>query len=59
VSTPTERVREYLRQSKRLQDTGGVIHSVHTDPESEAVSLTVSDLEDVLEIAEQYEMLCD
>lgn len=29
-------VTEYLRQFSRLKDTGGVIHSVWTDPESEA-----------------------
>jgi hypothetical protein len=42
------RVAEYLRQFNRLRDTGGTIHDVHTDPETEAASLTAADLEAVL-----------
>lgn len=48
-NTARARVGEYLRQFKRLRDTGGVIHNVATDPEApEGVALTVADLEQVL-----------
>lgn len=40
----TERVAEFLRQFRRLNDTGGVIHQVHTDPDAEPAQLTVTDL---------------
>ena len=58
MSNAAERVTEYLRQFNRLRDTGGTVHVVHTDPESEAVSLTSADLEAVLAQAkvEQEEM---
>lgn len=60
MSNATERVREYLRQRKLLsKDLGSVIHGVFSDPEAGMADLTIGDLEDVLEIAEQYEMLCD
>lgn len=56
----TERVREYLRQRKlQNKDLGNVIHGCFTDPKAEMADLTIDDLEDVLEIAEQYESLCD
>lgn len=52
-----ERVEEYVRQFKRLKDTGGTIHSVHTDPETEGATLMVADLEVLLEAAWKYEDL--
>lgn len=56
----TERVAEYLRQRKLLsKDLGNVIHGVFSDPQAEMADLTIDDLEDVLDIAQQYERLCD
>ena len=59
MSTPTERVREYLRQRKLHNNSGEIIHGTWTDPHAEMADLTIPDLEDVLELAEQYESLCD
>jgi hypothetical protein len=60
VSTPNERVREYLRQRKlQNKDLGNVIHGVFTDPKAEMADLTIDDLEVVLESADRYEDLCD
>jgi len=60
VSQQTERVREYLRQRKlQNKDLGTAIHVVWFDPDADLAALTIDDLEDVLEIAEQYESLCD
>lgn len=42
------RVTEYVRQFSRLQDTAGVVHSVHTDPETEGADLLLRDMRDVL-----------
>ena len=54
MSTPTERVREYLRQFDRLRDTGGVVHQVATDPDApEGIALTSADLHAILEQAGQ------
>lgn len=44
-----ERVAEYVRQFGRLNDTGGTIHSVHTDPDVEGATLTLKDLQTVLD----------
>ena len=55
----SERVREYLRQSNLKIDKTVIIHSVWSDAKAEMAHLSVADLEEVLEIAEQYEMLCD
>lgn len=60
MSQATERVREYLRQRKRQnKDLGNVIHGVFTDPNADMADLTIPDLEEVLELAEQYEDLAD
>jgi hypothetical protein len=59
VSKPSERVREYLRQRKMHNNSGDIIHGTWTDPVAEMADLTISDLEEVLELAEQYERLCD
>ena len=57
MSKATERVQEYIRQFKRLRDTGAVIHSVHTDPKTEDAQLLLADVEALLEAAERYEDL--
>lgn len=44
VTHARTRVAEYLRQFRLLRDTGGVVHRVHTDPETEAAALTDADL---------------
>ena len=60
MSQATERVREYLRQRKRQnKDLGNVILGVFTDPNADMADLTIPDLEEVLELAEQYEDLAD
>lgn len=56
----TERVAEYLRQRKlQNKDLGNVIHGCFTDPKAEMADLTIPDLEEILELAEQYEDLAD
>lgn len=55
----TGNVAEFLRQLKLKRDQGEVIQGVWTDPKVEMVELTVTDLEEVLELAEQYEGLCE
>ena len=57
MSKATDRVQEYIRQFSRLRDTGGNIHIVHTDPNTEEATLTLIDLVTVLELAERYEDL--
>lgn len=57
MSTPTERVQEFIRQFVRLRDTGGIIHVVHTDPEADEARLTLGDLDTVLGMAYRYETL--
>ena len=49
MTTPTERITEYLRQRKRQsRDLGSIIHNSHTDPNTQMASLTIGDLEEVL-----------
>lgn len=49
MSTPVERVQEYLRQRKLLsKDLGNVIHGVFSDPNAEMADLTIDDLEAAL-----------
>lgn len=53
-----KRIEEYLRQRKmQNKDLGEVIHGVFADPEAELANLTISDLEEVVELAWQYEDL--
>jgi hypothetical protein len=60
VSQQTDRVREYLRQRKlQNKDLGQKIHVIWSDPAAEMADLTIPDLEDVLELADRYENLCD
>lgn len=60
MSTPLERVAEYVRQRKmQNKDLGNVIHGVYFDPAAEMADLTLPDLEDILELAERYEDLAD
>lgn len=44
MTSATERITEFLRQFRHLKDTDGVIHQVHTDPDAEQATLTVTDL---------------
>ena len=55
----SERVAEYLRQRKRQKDLGTEIHNIWSDPKAEMAGLTIPDLEEVLELAQQYEDLCE
>jgi hypothetical protein len=56
MSTPIERVTEYLRQRKLHGDFHNMIHGIHSDPKAEPVELTADDLEAVLEMARKAPM---
>ena len=50
MSTPAERVAEFVRQARRLKDINPAkFHSVWTDPEASDAFLSLDDLEALLE----------